>query len=804
MGCAASRVAEDARVGAPADTHASEEDEPDATPPPADAEDVVLEDDDDDDADDDDAGLPTARISIPVEPAAPTGLGFGMAAKLIMAFTPSRAAADADAEGMHRYVGTEVLRRLLSHDAELGGTPIVLVRARWLLEEFGRLGSTAVLSTRQQLARQSPDAFADGAMVEALLREVEASCTSEGGYMAFPGVVACSYCWLSQAHPDPEGRTVREIWLPALEWYLSERLVYLQQNDPTMIDRSEEEKLAACDFGVFIDYVSMMQRDAGGAAGAGGEPGGEPGRTATEQALFERALGSLDAVYAHRGAATFLTTALPSGSGEQRQYAVRGWPTFERSESELVKPSGHALDLGGFSLERVAEACECKPFGVLGEWADGPGYLKSCYKLAKQASYVSPGTPGALGALVGGTRRPPVHPDAFDRRMGTLQFTNGADRETVKALYRKTAATILASTPQLDYSRLNWQADDWAMLGDVLPLCSSLETIRMGRMQGAPSPFPGAFPPRVVTIDLSCRMIESLPSLRACAGLVTLDLSGCDSLLVLPELAGCAALEALELARCRSLPALPSLGTNAALRSLGLAACTSLERVPPLSACAALRSLDLNGCSALLALPALDGSALAVRGASERRPRPGWQHSPLELAPRVAGGGARRAAKASGVGGGRAARVRPGQRRGRGRARVLCYLAAGHACHRAARLAGRRHGGGRAAGAAAARPALLPAAPGAARHERGHGAQQRGGDRLHGAGGHARPGGWDLDHVRMEGQGRSPPAGGARQGGRAKAAGRVVGLPLPSGAGGAPGRGGRGGALRVVSRIADA
>jgi hypothetical protein len=128
-------------------------------------------------------------------------------------------------------------------------------------------------------------------------------------------------------------------------------------------------------------------------------------------------------------------------------------------------------------------------------------------------------------------------------------------------------------------------------------------------------------------------MIEGLPSLAACAKLITLDLSGCDSLLSLPPLDGCIALETLELSRCRALPALPPLATCAALRTLGLAQCTSLTRVPPLRECAALRSLVLDGCGSLEALPGLDGCArelaLEVRGippklvaweANDRRP----------------------------------------------------------------------------------------------------------------------------------------------------------------------------------------
>ena len=30
--------------------------------------------------------------------------------------------------------------------------------------------------------------------------------------------------WLSKDHPDPHAKNLRDIWLPALEWYYSERV----------------------------------------------------------------------------------------------------------------------------------------------------------------------------------------------------------------------------------------------------------------------------------------------------------------------------------------------------------------------------------------------------------------------------------------------------------------------------------------------------------------------------------------------------------------------------------------------------
>ena len=138
--------------------------------------------------------------------------------------------------------------------------------------------------------------------------------------MAFPSAGALSYMWLSLSHPDPEGRTLRERWLPALEWFFSERVRQLTTNgysesratDASGTALSDEAVLEAADFGIFIDLASMCQKENGGA------------RTATEEALFRHALQSLDVVYAHKGLFTLLSTRAPDGVVLERGYEDRG------------------------------------------------------------------------------------------------------------------------------------------------------------------------------------------------------------------------------------------------------------------------------------------------------------------------------------------------------------------------------------------------------------------------------------------------------------------------------------------------
>ena len=65
--------------------------------------------------------------------------------------------------------------------------------------------------------------------------------------------------WLDPEHPDPAGRNMRELWLPALEWYYSERVARLCLSGAPALDAksgealSDEAELAAADFAIFIE-----------------------------------------------------------------------------------------------------------------------------------------------------------------------------------------------------------------------------------------------------------------------------------------------------------------------------------------------------------------------------------------------------------------------------------------------------------------------------------------------------------------------------------------------------------------------
>ena len=197
-----------------------------------------------------------------------------------------------------------------------------------------------------------------------------------------------SHRWLDPSHPDPEAKNLRERWLPALEWYYSERLKQLDGADDAATWKmlSDEALMEAADFGVFIDLASMMQHEkeewklglhwapvklkegestpAFGTALADAPPAliaaleagttsferaqvdgfgieglswsstvsvgrgawfQPSGRDGVETRLFKLALDNLDVLYAHKNMASFLSTRLPEGVSVLRGYGDRGW-----------------------------------------------------------------------------------------------------------------------------------------------------------------------------------------------------------------------------------------------------------------------------------------------------------------------------------------------------------------------------------------------------------------------------------------------------------------------------------------------
>ena len=190
------------------------------------------------------------------------------------------------------------------------------------------------------LRRQDlPDAaIADASTIEQWAAEVEHSVKLRAEYpaeeelqrgMRFPPFVIISYAWLNAMHPDPEGKQLREVLAPAIEWYMSERARYLSGDAYAVKHSSAKEgaRLPAAftaegvDFGIFLDYSSIWQKE----------------RTEVQTASFGRALGSMDVLYAHQETVVWRLTRLLEGYEGTTPYNGRGW--VSRCCSAPLNPS---------------------------------------------------------------------------------------------------------------------------------------------------------------------------------------------------------------------------------------------------------------------------------------------------------------------------------------------------------------------------------------------------------------------------------------------------------------------------------
>ena len=175
-------------------------------------------------------------------------------------------------------------------------------------------------------------------------------------------------------------------------------------------------------------YGSLPQKDADGK------------RSETEQAAFSSALATMGSWYAHQDATTFSMTQLPAG-WDATPYSERGWCTFERAVSELVKESSNA------GWRQLAD----------------PAIVRK------------------VSNTTGAYRSAPEPPEAFAARLARKTFTNGkSDCELVATLYADTLAAALGETEKLMYVACAWGDDEVEKLAAVLPFTRRLTELDLG------------------------------------------------------------------------------------------------------------------------------------------------------------------------------------------------------------------------------------------------------------------------------------------------------------------------------------
>lgn len=182
--------------------------------------------------------------------------------------------------------------RLAGIKAALEDRDTVLVRGDWVI---GLGISGGVLPRRQEVP--------EGAIVQ------PSRLTSQDK------IVAVSYCWLTEEHPDPQGNQLqimsRVLWQFSQYW-------------------------DGANVAIFIDWCSLYQ---------------EP-RSKSEKAAFHRSLRHIHLWYTHQDISLWMLTKFPDEQSTRR-YWDRGWPTFEHALAGLVTPARMVLDLG-----KLDEGCE--------------------------------------------------------------------------------------------------------------------------------------------------------------------------------------------------------------------------------------------------------------------------------------------------------------------------------------------------------------------------------------------------------------------------------------------------------------
>lgn len=308
----------------------------------------------------------------------------------------------------------EALHDSLASDAGLGGAPVRLVDARFIIKlaiSGGRL------TRRQDLP--------NGAFIG--LRQLR---QMGKGYMKTDLRILCvSHMWLRPDHPDPRGDSL-QLLANALETFV--------------LDRFDGGTWA-----VFLDYCSLPQ------CGPLGEA-----RTSTESALLARGLHSLAALFSHPCTWTLKLTKLPVDYPSAFSYAAdiapnvaeydeRGWCWTESSVSNLVKPYTQVLDLSKYSGQPTAVRSTTLRNSTL------------------RMNYATT-LPELIRTCRAG-RAPPLIPSEFDRLLEQKAFTwRHADLPTVRQLYRSAFDLRFAAASILSFVDLGWNDEDARSLCKVI------------------------------------------------------------------------------------------------------------------------------------------------------------------------------------------------------------------------------------------------------------------------------------------------------------------------------------------------
>ena len=143
--------------------------------------------------------------------------------------------------------------------------------------------------------------------------------------------------------------------------------------------------------------------------------------------------------------------------------AKRGWPFFETSVSQFIKPAHLCLDLGSDAAKESLARFQ--------------GQAKEVEVLAKQHTYTHAFNAGLLESFKG-QRLPPLVPSTFASRAEDKTLTNGKDKSVLLNLQARVAKAVLGAAEDMSFLKLGWGASEAQLLAETLPMCSRLCTLR--------------------------------------------------------------------------------------------------------------------------------------------------------------------------------------------------------------------------------------------------------------------------------------------------------------------------------------
>ena len=241
-------------------------------------------------------------------------------------------------------------------------------------------------------------------------------------------VAAVSYCWRTPEHPDPDGDTLLLVADCLEEIY---RLKAAEHGYILNPYKNFPDEL-----GIFFDFASLYQHPEGGR------------RTEEEDRLFKSALGSLEVWYAHESTTVFLLT----GTGVDKGYFERGWPTYESMVASLIKKRQSGIHA---TWDPV----------IVVDASDGSRASTRAIPMAKE------------GSLNTRLMAPPTSCAAFRELLPKLHFTNGSDRDMVGDIYERTLRKAFGSVESLVYQNQEWDNTAVVKLASSLSFCQKVTVV---------------------------------------------------------------------------------------------------------------------------------------------------------------------------------------------------------------------------------------------------------------------------------------------------------------------------------------